>query len=94
MLSYMRRNAGSWMIKVLLFGVALSFVIGFGVLPTLRDEEGLGGVVAQVGDRRITRGEWDLAYVLHCPIDDNSALDKLLDECRRQLRHWSWWQLP
>ena len=57
MLSYMRNNAGSWLIKVLLFGVALSFVIGFGILPTMRDEEGGGVVVAQVGERRITRDE-------------------------------------
>ena len=62
MLSYMRRNAGSWMIKVLLVGVALSFVIGFGVLPTLKDKEGEGYVVAKVGDRTITRGDWNRAH--------------------------------
>ena len=62
MLSYMRRNAGSWIIKVLLVGVALSFVIGFGVLPSLRDKQGEGFVVAQVGDKRVTRGECNRAY--------------------------------
>jgi len=86
MLSYMRRNAGSWMIKVLLFGVALSFVIGFGVLPTLRDEEGLGVVVAQVGDRRITRGEWDLAYENLLSVYRRVYQDRFSEEMVKQLR--------
>lgn len=86
MLSYMRRNAGSWMIKALLFGVALSFIIGFGVLPTLRDEKGQGVVVAQVGDRIITRGEWDQAYENLLGVYRRVYQDRLSDEMVQQLR--------
>jgi peptidyl-prolyl cis-trans isomerase D len=86
MLSYMRKNAGSWMIKVLLFGVALSFVIGFGILPTLQDEEGVGVVVAQVGDRRITRGEWNQAYESLLEVYRQAYQDRFSDEMIRQLR--------
>jgi peptidyl-prolyl cis-trans isomerase D len=86
MLSYMRKNAGSWMIKVLLFGVALSFVIGFGILPTLRDEQGGGVVVAQVGDRRITRGEWNQAYESLLEVYRQAYQDRFSDEMIRQLR--------
>jgi len=62
MLSYLRKNAGSWLIKVMLVGIALTFIIGFGILPSLRDKEGPGGVVAKVGSRVITRGDWDRTY--------------------------------
>ncbi len=86
MLSYMRRNAGSWMIKVLLFGVALSFIIGFGVLPTLRDDKGLGVVVAQVGDRIITRGEWDQAYENLLSAYKRVYQDRFSEEMAQQLR--------
>ncbi len=86
MLSYMRKNAGSWMIKVLLFGVALSFVIGFGILPTLRDEKGGGTVVAQVGDRRITRAEWDRAYENLLSVYRRVYKDQFSDEMVKQLR--------
>lgn len=86
MLSYMRRNAGSWMIKVLLVGVALSFVIGFGVLPTLRDKQGEGFVVAQVGDRRVTRGEWNRAYQNMLSSYRQIYQDRFSDEMAKQLR--------
>ncbi len=62
MLSYMRENAGSWLIKILLTFVALSFVIGFGFLPGLRDKSEEGTIVAEIGDRKITKSEWDFAY--------------------------------
>jgi len=62
MLNYLRRHAGSWMIKALLVGIALSFVIGFGILPALRNKGGEDLVVAKIGRRVISRGEWDLAY--------------------------------
>ena len=86
MLSYMRRNAGSWMIKVLLVGVALSFVIGFGVLPTLRDKGGEGSIVAKVGDRVITRGDWNLAYENLRRMYQKIYPDQFSEEMLKQLR--------
>ncbi len=62
MLSYMRENAGSWLIKILLIFVALSFVIGFGLLPGLKDNSEEGLIVAEIGDRKITKRDWDFAY--------------------------------
>lgn len=60
MLAFLRRNAGSRLIKLLLGGVALSFVIGFGAISYLnRSSNGPSGptadVVATVGDRPIPR---------------------------------------
>jgi len=86
MLSYMRDNAGSWMIKVLLFGVALSFVIGFGILPTMRDEGGGGVIVAQVGEKRITRGEWNQAYENLIQVYRRVYQDRFSEEMVKQMR--------
>ncbi len=85
MLSYMRKNAGSWMIKVLLFGVCLSFVIGFGILPTLRDDSGGGVIVAQVGERRISRAEWDKAYEKLLEAYRRAYQGRLSDEMIKQM---------
>jgi peptidyl-prolyl cis-trans isomerase D len=85
MLSYMRKNAGSWLIKVLLFGVALSFVIGFGILPTLQDEEE-GTIVAQVGERRITRAEWNQAYDNLLSVYRQAYKDRFSEAMVEQLR--------
>ena len=85
MLSYMRRNAGSWMIKVLLAGVALSFVIGFGVLPSLRNK-GDSNVVARVGERVITRGEWEEAYENLVQMYRRVYQDRFSEEMVKQLR--------
>ncbi len=86
MLSYMRKNAGSWLIKVLLFGVALSFVIGFGILPTLQDEEGAGLIVAEVGEKRITRGEWNQAYENLIEVYRRVYQDRFSEEMIQQMR--------
>lgn len=85
MLSYMRRNAGSWLIKAMLVGVALSFVIGFGILPTLREGDP-GFVVAEVGDRRITRGQWDAAYENMLRFYQQMYNDQLTQEMIKQMR--------
>ncbi len=86
MLSYMRKQSGSWMIKVLLFGVALSFVIGFGILPTLQDEEGAGLIVAEVGETRITRGEWNQAFENLVEVYRRVYQDRFSEEMIKQMR--------
>lgn len=85
MLNYMRRNAGSWIIKAMLVGVALSFVIGFGILPTLRNKEDQGYIVAEVGEKRITRGEWNLAYENLLRLYQQMYNDQLTDEMVKQM---------
>ncbi|MEW6441892.1 MAG: SurA N-terminal domain-containing protein [bacterium] len=87
MLSYMRRNAGSWIIKAMLVGIALSFVIGFGILPTIQDSrEDQGYVVAQVGERRISRGEWDAASDNLLRYYQQIYSDQLTEDMVKQLR--------
>jgi peptidyl-prolyl cis-trans isomerase D len=86
MLSYLRRNAGSWMIKVILIGIALSFIIGFGILPTLRDPGGDSNVVAQVGDQAITRGHWNQAYENMIRFYKELYKDRFSDEMVKQMR--------
>ena len=86
MLSYLRRNTGSWVIKAVLIGIALSFVIGFGVLPSLRDPAGEDNVVAKVGDRVITRGQWNQAHENMLRFYRDMYKDQLSDEMIQQMQ--------
>ena len=86
MLSYLRRNTGSWVIKAVLIGIALSFVIGFGVLPSLRDPAGEDNVVAKVGDRSITRGEWNQAHENMVRFYRDLYKDRFSDEMIQQMQ--------
>ncbi|MCZ7583980.1 MAG: SurA N-terminal domain-containing protein [Deltaproteobacteria bacterium] len=62
MLSFMRRNAGSMLIKIVLVGVALSFVVGFGtsyVFSSLSRAQGMPEhIIATVGDMPIGREDF------------------------------------
>ena len=65
MLDVLRRKKGSWVIKVILVAIALSFVIGFMLLPELR--HALTGkldttVAAKVGKEKIPLSEYQRAY--------------------------------
>ncbi|MBI4208456.1 MAG: SurA N-terminal domain-containing protein [Deltaproteobacteria bacterium] len=65
MLDILRRKKGSWVVKVILIAIALSFVIGFMLLPELR--QALTGkldstVAAKVGDEKIPLSEYQRAY--------------------------------
>ncbi len=86
MLSYLRRNAGSWMIKVILVGIALSFIIGFGILPTLRDPSGDTNEVARVADEIITRAHWNQAYENMVRFYKDLYKDRFSDEMVKQMR--------
>ena len=62
-LGYMRNNAKSKLIKVLLYAVALSFIIGFGAFTYLgrtqsKRANAPAEVVLRVGDQEITRAEF------------------------------------
>jgi len=57
-LDIMRKNAGSWWIKGILIAVALSFVIGFGILNRMSDEDPSRYVV-RVGDNLFTPDEFN-----------------------------------
>jgi peptidyl-prolyl cis-trans isomerase D len=57
-LDIMRKNAGSWWIKAILIAVALSFVIGFGILNRLENENP-GRYVVRVGDTLVSPDEFN-----------------------------------
>ena len=60
MLDKLRRHRDSYAAKFVLFALAASFVIGFGVLPSLTKDRSVGGqVVAKVEGRPIYRAELD-----------------------------------
>lgn len=86
MLSYMRRNAGSWIIKVLFVLIALTFIGGFGILPQLRRWEERKDLVARVGDRIITRTQVDQAYQRLLQTYQQLYKDKIPEEMLKQLR--------
>ena len=64
MLSFLRRNAGSWVLKAVLIGVALSFLIGFGpssyrrIMNRTRGGGMSADIVAKVGPVNIDRTEF------------------------------------
>ena len=62
MLDIMRKYAGSWFIKVILVGVALSFVGGFLLLPSVKKRQGMENTAAEVNGHPIYRQEWEEAY--------------------------------
>jgi len=57
MLNVLRRQAGAWWIKVLLIAVALSFIIGFGILGSVRDPD-TSWYVAKIDDTIITEADF------------------------------------
>lgn len=61
MLNILRRQAGAWWIKVLLITVALSFIIGFGILGSVRDKD-TSWYVAKIGDTIITADDFTTLY--------------------------------
>ena len=61
MLDIMRKSASSWWLKALLLAVALSFVIGFGILTTFRDKD-QSRFAARVDNTIITHAEFQNAF--------------------------------
>ncbi|WP_061936198.1 SurA N-terminal domain-containing protein [Aureimonas sp. AU22] len=60
MLNQMRRGASSWVARIFLGALAVSFV-GWGVADVLRGSDG-GSTVLSAGDTRVTVPEFQLAY--------------------------------
>ena len=60
MLSYMRENAGSWIIKVI-FGIIVVVFVGFYGFSDLR-KAGKDTTIAKVGNRKITMTQYQTAY--------------------------------
>ncbi|MBN1881182.1 MAG: SurA N-terminal domain-containing protein [Deltaproteobacteria bacterium] len=61
MLNILRRQAGAWWIKVLLIAVALSFIIGFGILGSVQDKD-TSWYVAKIDDTIITVDDFTMLY--------------------------------
>ncbi len=62
MLNIMRKHARSWWIKALLITVALSFIVGFGILTTFREDD-RDRYVAKVDDMIITPDDFSSAFL-------------------------------
>ncbi|WP_279478596.1 SurA N-terminal domain-containing protein [Aureimonas sp. SK2] len=60
MLNRMRRGASSWVARIFLGALAVSFV-GWGITDVLRDRDG-GSTVLSAGDTRVTVPQFQLAY--------------------------------
>ncbi len=82
----MRRNAGSWIIKVLFVLIALTFVGGFGILPQVRRWEERKELVAEVGDHIVTRTQVEHAYQRLLQTYQQVYKDKITEEMVKQLR--------
>lgn len=59
MLTYMRKNAGSWIIKVLFAAIIITFVFFYGYSP---EKDSGGQVLASVGEKKITAEHYRTAY--------------------------------
>jgi peptidyl-prolyl cis-trans isomerase D len=79
MLNIMRRHASSWWIKVLLIAVALSFIVGFGILTTFREDD-RDRYVAKVDDTIITPDDFSNAFLRELEILREKYGEELTDE--------------
>ena len=61
MLDIMRKSASSWWLKALLLAVALSFIVGFGILTSFRNKD-QSRYAARVGNTIITHAEFQEAF--------------------------------
>ena len=82
MLTYMRKNASSWIIKVLFGIIVIVFVFFYGFNDVSQKS---GEAVAKVGDRAITRGEFMKAYKNIIEYYGSLYKNRLTDEMIAQL---------
>ncbi len=82
MLSYMRKNAGSWIIKVLFGIIVIVFVFFYGFSDVRNAKD---ATVATVGKRKITVGEFQKAYKDTLQFYSNIYKNRLSDEVIEQL---------
>ena len=79
MLNIMRKHAGSWWIKVLLITVALSFIVGFGILTTFREDD-RDRYVAKVDTTIITPDDFSDAFLRELEVLREKYGEELTDE--------------
>ncbi|RME42954.1 MAG: peptidyl-prolyl cis-trans isomerase, partial [Deltaproteobacteria bacterium] len=92
MLDILRRHADSWIIKVLLVGVALSFIIGFGAFFYIKDLIGKGrgrkpAIVVNgeaISTARIQNALRNLEYQYQQIFGENYDPETFRDQLRRQ----------
>ncbi len=82
MLSYMRKNAGSWIIKVLFGIIIIVFVFFYGFSDVRKKEH---TIVASVGDHKITMEAYRTAYKNMVQMYSSLYRDQLTDETLEQL---------
>lgn len=79
MLDIMRKSASSWWLKALLLAVALSFIIGFGILSTVSDDD-QSRYAARVGKTIITHAEFQKAFEVEIQALKKKLGEELKDE--------------
>jgi peptidyl-prolyl cis-trans isomerase D len=79
MLNILRRQAGAWWIKALLIVVALSFIVGFGILGSVRDPD-TDWYVAKIDDTIITIDDFTTLYFQEMEALKEKYGDELTEE--------------
>jgi len=82
MLTYMRKNAGSWIIKVIFLAIIITFIFFYGY----GDKQGPGEVVlATVGSQKITAEQYKTAYANMLQMYQQMYQNKITDQVARTL---------
>lgn len=82
MLSYMRKNASSWIIKVLFAIIVIVFVFFYGFSDVRKGKE---SAIASVGDRKINMAEYRSAYKNMLQLYQNIYKNQFTDEMIEKL---------
>jgi len=78
----MRKNAGSWIIKVLFAAIIITFVFFYGYGPEKGSEE---RVLATVGKKKITTGQYRTAYANMLEMYQQMSQNQISDSLARAL---------
>ncbi len=82
MLTYMRKNAGSWIIKVLFAAIIITFVFFYGYRPEKDSGE---RVLATVGEKKITTEHYKNAYANMLQMYQQMYQNQISDSLARSL---------
>ena len=84
MLDIMRKSASKWWLKALLLTVALSFIVGFGILSSVKVDD-QNRYAAKIGNTIITHAEFKIALENQLRVLKSKFGDTLTDEDLKKL---------
>ena len=82
MLTYMRKNAGSWIIKVIFLAIIITFIFFYGYGDKQGPEE---AVLATVGSQKITAEQYKTAYANMLQMYQQMYQNQITDQVARTL---------